>query len=133
MKPNKTILRNCLAASFLCCLHASMVFAQSISTGKLTKQESRTFESAFLGTSYSSKSAACQIAGYEASQFASKNDARDVSLGSCDCSNTKRSLSPSAGAKYYTELGKFYIGNPEVEVFECTRNAKMTIIKTVLN
>lgn len=27
MKSNKTILQNCLAASFLCCLHASMVFA----------------------------------------------------------------------------------------------------------
>ena len=29
MKSNKTILRNCLAVSFLCCLHASMVFAQT--------------------------------------------------------------------------------------------------------
>ncbi len=133
MKPNKTILRNCLAASILCCLHASMVFAQSVSTGSLTKQEPRSFEKPFFGISFTSKSSACSIAGSEADSFAKRNDARNVSLGSCDCSNAKRRLIGNLVGQYFTQTGKYYIGNDEVEVYECTVNAKMTVIKTVLN
>lgn len=114
-------------------LLAGFALAQSVSTGNLTRQETRSFEKSFFGISFTSKSSACSIAGSAADSFRVKNDGREMSLGSCECSNAKRRLLGDLVGQYYVQTGKFYIGNDEVYVYECSVNASMKVSKTVLN
>lgn len=123
----------CLPLLIISILHAGVALAQSGSTGNLTRQEMRAFEKSFFGISFTSKSNACAIAGSEVDKFRNRNDARDVSIGSCDCSNAKRRLLGELVGQYYVQTGKYYIGNDEVDVYECSVNASMKVSKTVLN
>jgi hypothetical protein len=130
---NKFVNLKSLTLLLMGSIQMCTVLAQSGSIGSLTRQESRSFEKSFFGISFTSKSSACSIAGSAADSFRVKNDGRDMSLGNCDCSNAKRRLLGELVGQYYTQTGKFYIGNDEVDVYECSVNASMKINKTVLN
>jgi hypothetical protein len=84
-------------------------------------------EESFFGTSFSSRASACDKAKSAAVEAGKRRSSiRDTSLGSCECSSTRKKLIyPQVQAQYFLETGQANPSDP-VDVYECTVDAKFT-------
>lgn len=106
---------------------AALAQSGSIGGGTLTPDGPRAVEEQSAAVSYSSKSSACSLAKSSASEYAKrKPNIKDMSLGTCDCSSTKKALwLPQQQAQYLRETGQSVGSTTPVDAYECTVTVRM--------
>lgn len=100
----------------------------SIGGGRFTPDGLRAVEEQSAAVSYSSKSSACAQAKSSAAEYAKrKPNMKDMSLGTCDCSSTRKALwLPQQQAQYLRETGQSVGSTTPVDAHECTVTVRIS-------